>query len=99
MGLNAEWLEAETDSTLDLNGDGAINVQKGNRLPIVPELKASAWATYYWPISALDGDAFVRLQWSYTGDSNNILEPNPVDSSNSNPQFNNKSYNIGDLRV
>ena len=27
------------------------------------------------------------------------FSPNPVDSSNSNPQFNNKSYNIGDLRV
>ncbi len=99
VGMNAEWLEAETDTTLDLNGDGEINVRKGNRLPIVPELKASAWATYYWPMEMIDGDGFVRLQWSYTGDSNNILEPNPVDNSNSNPQFNNASYNIGDLRV
>ena len=46
VGMNAEWLEAETDSTLDLTGDGIVNVNKGNRLPITPELKASAWATY-----------------------------------------------------
>ncbi|MBT5683972.1 MAG: TonB-dependent receptor, partial [Gammaproteobacteria bacterium] len=34
VGMNAQWLEAETDSTLDLNGDGVLDVQKGNELPI-----------------------------------------------------------------
>ena len=99
VGMNAEWLEAETDSTLDLTGDGIVNVRKGNRLPITPELKAAAWATYYWPMDIIDGNGFVRLQWSYTGDSTSILEPTPDDGSSSNPQFKNESYNIGDLRI
>lgn len=99
LGMNAEWLEAETDTTLDLDGDGELDVLAGNRLPIVPEFKWSAWGEYHRAIDAnLDG--FVRLQWSYTGDSNNILEPiNALQESSANPQFRNKAYNIGDLRV
>jgi len=99
VGMNAEWLEAETDTTLDLDGDGELDVLAGNPLPIVPEFKWSAWGEYHRAIDAnLDG--FVRLQWSYTGDSNNILEPiNALQESSANPQFRNKAYNIGDLRV
>jgi outer membrane receptor protein involved in Fe transport len=44
-----------------------------------------------------DLEAFVRLQWSYTGDSNSILEPVVLGTS-ANPQFLNPAYNIGDIR-
>jgi len=42
-------------------------------------------------------DFFVRLQWSFTGDSLNVLQFAPLDDPN--PQFTNASYNIGDLRA
>ncbi len=96
LGMNAEWLEAQTDSTLDLNGDGSPDVLKGNPLPIVPDLKWSAWAEFHQPIDS-ELDAFVRLQWSYTGESNSILEPVVLGSS-ANPQFVNPAYNLGDIR-
>ena len=99
LGFNGEWLQAETDSTLDLNGDGTINVQEGNRLPTVPELKFAAWVDYTWPMSSLRGDGFVRLQWSFTGDSFNILEPvSSTDGNSADPRLLNEAYNIGDIR-
>lgn len=100
IGMNAEWLEAETDSTLDLNGDGNVNVEKGNQLPIVPEIKASAWATYSWPMSFIDsGMGFARFQISHQGKTNSILEPVAQDGSSSNPQFENDAYTIMDFRI
>ena len=98
LGFNAEYLKAQTESTLDLNADGIIDVQKGNPLPTVPDLKLSAWADFTWPINSMGGDGFARLQWSYTGESNNILEPvNATDNNNNNPQLLNEAYNIGDI--
>ena len=96
VGMNAQWVEAETDSTLDLNGDGILDVLKGNKLPIVPELKASGWATYEWPLNfAGANSAFARLQWSYQSDSNNRLNVNDFEPAN--PQIKNASYNLGDF--
>ena len=44
-------------------------------------------------------DGFVRLQCSYTGASNNILEPvSATDGNSADPQLRNEAYNIGDLR-
>ena len=98
VGMNAQWLEAETDSTLDLNGDGILDVQKGNELPIVPELKSSAWATYVWPVNFVGAtDAYARLQWSYQSESNNILTNKDYEPAN--PQIENDSYSIGDFSI
>jgi len=98
VGMNAQWLEAETDSTLDLNGDGVLDVQKGNELPIVPEWKASAWATYFWPVNFAGAtDAYARLQWSYQSESNNRLSNKEYEPAN--PQIVNDSYSIGDFSV
>lgn len=99
LGMNAEFMEAETDTEHDLNGDGINNLVAGLRLPVVPKFKASGWAEYHWPVQ-WNGqkDAFIRTQWSYTGDTLNILEPlSAVDSPN--PQFKNAAYTIGDIRA
>jgi iron complex outermembrane recepter protein len=99
VGMNAEFMEAETDTEHDLNGDGNNNLVAGLRLPVVPEFKAAAWAEYHWPVD-WNGqkDAFIRTQWSYTGDTLNILEPlSPGDDPN--PQFKNAAYAIGDIRA
>ena len=98
LGFNTEFLKAQTESTLDLNGDGIINVEKGNPLPTVPELKWAAWADYTWPMNSMGGDGFVRLQWSYTGESFNILAPTDADFNATNPRLLNEAYDIGDLR-
>ncbi len=98
LGMNAEFMEAETDTNHDLNADGIPDVVSGLRLPLVPEFKAAAWAEYRWPIEFLgNNNAFIRTQWSYSGDSVSIIEPiSPEESSN--PQFINDAYVIGDLR-
>lgn len=99
LGLNAEFMEAETDSDADLNGDGIQDLFSGLRLPTVPEVKWSAWGEYHWPVDLFGAgnQAYIRAQWSYTGDSLNILEPLP--DSDPNPQLLNQAYDIGDVRV
>ena len=99
LGMNYEKMEAETDTAHDLNGDGDPNLIKGLRLPIVPSSKAAAWIEYHQPTRFLGADDFfIRTQWSYTGDSLNILEPlSKADEPNA--QFRNPSYVIGDIRA
>lgn len=104
FGMNLEDIEAETDTTHDLDGDGVINIGggdliKGLRLPLVPDFKGSAWLEYRQPSRLMGSEEFfVRTQWSYTGNSLNRLEPlSPVDQVN--PQFENPAYTIGDFRV
>ena len=99
FGVNYEKMEAETDTAHDLNGDGTPNLIKGLRLPLVPSAKAAGWIEYHHPTNLLGAESFfIRTQWSYTGDSLNILEPlSQVDEPNA--QFKNPSYVIGDLRA
>ncbi len=96
LGMNAEFMEAKTDTSQDLDGDGSDELVAGLRLPLVPEFKASAWAEYNWGIFNGQYEAYIRTQWSYTGDNVNSLEPIPL--TDPNPQFTNASYTIGDLR-
>jgi iron complex outermembrane receptor protein len=96
LGFNAEYMDAQTDSQGDLNGDGIDDLIKGLRLPLVPEFKASAWAEYHFPLNWFGpNNAFIRTQWSYTGDNFNSLEPTSVPA---NPKIKNAAYTIGDLR-
>ena len=98
LGFNFEKMEAETDSSHNLNDDPDLEIEKGWRLPLVPDYKAAAWAEYRRPVNWLGAhDFFVRLQWSFTGDSLSRLEPLGLDTPT--PQFVNPTYNIGDLRV
>ena len=103
FGMNLEDIEAETDTSHDIDGTEGIDVGsgdlvKGLRLPLVPDFKGSAWLEYRQPASLFGSDEFfVRTQWSYTGDSVNRLEP--LDQATEpNAQFDNPAYTIGDLR-
>jgi len=99
FGLNYEKMEAETDTAHDLNGDGTPNLVKGLRLPLVPSSKSSAWIEYHRPTSMMGAhEMFVRTQWSYTGNSLNILEP-LSQADEPNAQFMNPGYTIGDIRA
>ena len=98
VGGNFEKMEAETDTEADLDGDGVSDLVKGLRLPLVPSSKASLWLEYHQPIDLFGGEEFtIRTQWSYTGDSLNVLEPRG--NTDPNPQSQNPSYTIGDLRM
>jgi outer membrane receptor protein involved in Fe transport len=98
FGANAEWMEAETDTNADLTGDGIDDLTSGMQLPLVPDVKAAAWIEYHWPVNLFGpNNAYIRTQWSYQGDSVNILERLPADSD-PNPQLTNEAYAIGDLR-
>ncbi|MDH3439262.1 MAG: TonB-dependent receptor [Gammaproteobacteria bacterium] len=103
FGMNFEEIEAQTDTAHDLNGDNIVNVgdgdlDKGLRLPLVPDYKASAWLEYRQPADLFGGEEFfVRTQWSFSGDSVNLLEPLPQDHPNR--QFTSQGYTIGDLRL
>ncbi len=95
-GFNFTWL----DATLDDGFDFGEPVPAGSRLPLVPELEASAYAQYDWDLDMFNGlvsGFYARLQWSYTGDRFNQVEPFPEDSPT--PQFLMPSYNIGDLKT
>jgi outer membrane receptor protein involved in Fe transport len=99
LGFNYENMKAETDSAHDLNNDGEVDLLKGMRLPLTPDYKAAAWVEHHRPVNWLGAhDFFIRLQWSFTGDSVSRLNPlSPLDSPT--PQFLNPSYNIGDIRA
>jgi len=97
FGANATVLEAETDTTADITGDGEDDLVGGLRLPLTPELKGSMWLDYSTP--AFNGkEVFGRFQGSYTGGSKNKLEPSSRASS-ANPQLDNEAYVIVDARV
>lgn len=99
VGVNAEWLDAETESDLDTSGDGVANITSGSQLPISADLTGAAWASYNWPVSFVNGSGYARLQWSYTGETLSNIEASPIADDNANPQFTNDSFNIGDFSI
>jgi iron complex outermembrane receptor protein len=97
FGANAEFTEAETDTSSDLNGDGEFDLVAGLRLPLTPKFKGSAWLSFAQETSWFGGsERFVRFQVSHTGERVNILDPaSPEDSPN--PQLTNPAYTIADI--
>ena len=93
VGMNGEWLEAETDTDIDLS---TIFIPSGSQLPTTPDFTGGAWATYSWDVPQYNANAYVRLQWSYSGSRLGNLEP--VEGG-SNPQWNEPSYSLGDLCI
>ena len=95
-----EWLEAETDTVLEL---GDLYVDSGTRLPLTPEYTGGIWATYNWTVPSLNANAYARLQWSYSGERLSSLQMTPRmyedGSTNPNPSWTNPSYDIGDFSV
>ena len=97
LQLNAQFLNAETTSDLDFDlRDPEINIASGARLPISPEFKMSASAQYTFPTTLFGGEPYLRLQYSYYGDSWNGVECNTDNCDE--PDFQ-PSYAIGDVRV
>lgn len=94
VGANATWLDAKLDDDVDIG----VTVPAGSRLPLSPEFKGSMYAQADFPVNwGSANNAWVRLQWSYTGDMLNQVEPLTIDDGPA-PQILQPSYNIGDLR-
>jgi len=94
IGGNATWLDAKLDEDVEIG----ILVPAGSRLPLSPEFKAAAYAQADFPVDWFGANnAWVRLQWSYTDDMYNQVEPLTLDDGPA-PQILQPSYNIGDLR-
>ncbi|MCH2357052.1 MAG: hypothetical protein MK319_10350 [Pseudomonadales bacterium] len=99
IGFNGQWLNAETDSGLDLTGDGLDNVVSGQKLPLSPDFNGAAWATYTWPMPAIGGSGYARLQWSYNGETLTNLARRAISDDEPNPQFKNSAFDIGDFSI
>jgi outer membrane receptor protein involved in Fe transport len=77
-------------------GAPVLDLPAGTRLPLVADWNLAGYAQYGWPINVFGGsDAFVRFQFSYTGNSLNKVEPD----GEPNPQLIQPSYIIGDMRA
>ena len=95
VGANAQWLEAEIDST---TADARSGIEKGQELPNQPELQGALWVRKSWPVGFIPGgEMFIRGQYSYTGETHTRLDLAGEDTPL--PNFTNDSYGIGDLRV
>jgi iron complex outermembrane receptor protein len=99
LGANATWLDAKLDEDVP-----DLGLLKGARLPLSPEFKGAFFAQYHWDVSWFNANqAWLRLQWSYTGDMLNQVEATQSDDSEGpnfgpSPQILQPAYNIGDLR-
>ncbi len=98
VGLDGTWLNTEVTDTGNL-----IEAPSGSPLPIAPEQKYSTFAQYTWPANFVSGgEMYARLQYTYTDDSLNRLEPIPEADPGTfpnTPQKTMDAYGIADLSV
>jgi iron complex outermembrane receptor protein len=97
LGINGSFLDAQTETSIDLTQDGSPNIFKGDRLPVSPEVSGAAWAEYNFPIDRIGGNGFARLQWSYTSETFNTVEQDSPSSNAANPQIETAAFDIGDF--
>ncbi len=94
VGANATFLDAKLEDDVEIG----VLVPAGTRLPLSPQVKGSAYAQYDWDVDwGSATNAWVRLQWSWTGSMFNQVEPLTLDDGPA-PQIKQPAYNIGDLR-
>ncbi len=82
--------------------DIALDIPAGTRLPLVADLNLSAYAEYDWAMNLMGGgDAYVRLQYAYTGTSWNAIRDNDGDPDGDGygGRVKQPSYDIWDLRA
>jgi iron complex outermembrane receptor protein len=89
--FNAQFLNAETTSD-----NALIGINSGARLPISAETKLATSLQYTFAGEMLGGNPYLRLQYSYYGDSLNQVECNTVDCSDADVQ---PAYAISDFKM
>ena len=89
--FNAQFMNAETTSD-----NALIGINSGARLPISAETKLATSLQYTFASEMLGGNPYLRLQYSYYGDSLNQVECNTVDCSDADVQ---PAYAISDFKM
>ena len=76
LGANATWLDAKVTEDVE-----EIGVPDGARLPLSPEFKGALYAQYDWDVDWFGAsNAWLRLQWSYTGNMLNQVEETTLET-------------------
>ncbi len=108
LGLVSTYLfKAEIDKDIRVFDERdpdslALDIPGGTRLPLAADLNLAAYAEYTWPMDLFGGgDAFVRLQYSYTDSSFNRLVDNDGDPDGVGygGRSRQPSYDLWDLRA
>lgn len=70
LAFAGSYLEAEFDSTLRTVDGGVLDgIEKGNRIPSVPDWQLSGSATYTLPGFLSARESFLSASWQFVGDS------------------------------
>ena len=70
LAFAGSYLEAEFDSTIrTADGDAVEGIEKGNRIPSVPDWQLSGSATYTLPGLLSASESFLSASWQFVGDS------------------------------
>ena len=80
------------------DGQLIASVSDGTDLPITPDSKASVAVEYNFQSQLLGADPYMRLDWSYTGDSVNSLDGTESIVFTKGPT-DQPSYDIGNFRM
>ena len=99
--VNGAWINAEIAKDDVTTGEDDVivaEVAKGTQLPITPEYKASLAVQYSFQSQLWGADPYVRLDWSYMGDSVNSLDGTESVVFTQGPT-DQPSYDIGNFRV
>ena len=108
LGLVSTYLfTAEIDKDIAVFDDRdpdelALEIPGGTRLPLTADLNVAAYAEYGWPVSLMGGsEAYVRVQYSHTGESFNRIIDNDGDPDGDGygGRVEQPSYQLVDLRT
>jgi outer membrane receptor protein involved in Fe transport len=108
LGLVSTYLfKAEIDDDIavfdERNPDTvSLEIPAGTQLPLSSDLNVSAYAEYGWPVAWFGGsDAYLRLQYAYTGESFNRLVDDDSDPAGDGygGRVEQPSYQTWDLRA
>ena len=70
LAFAGSYLEAEFDSTVRTpDGDAVEGIEKGNRIPSVPDWQLSGSATYTLPGFLNARESYLSASWQFVGDS------------------------------
>ena len=94
IGANAQFIEAEIDSSTT---DAEAGIEKGQKMPSVPDFQGAIWATYRWPVQFLPGaEMFIRGDYSYFGETSTKLVPSTAEADRS---FINDAWGLANIRI
>ena len=97
-GVNATYVDARTAETFEVT----TVVQKGTKLPNVPNLKLNVYGQWNWPVNFVnDGSIYARLQMTHQSDSRTQLEffPEAPPGVQSTPTRVQDAYTILDAKI